>query len=578
MNLAGSIRSVGKKTSFFLNLRQPMRKVPHDTSDVPETTKVFSIPTERLDWQTTELISLLRAGRDFVHILDGEKLQSTIVHFLADKYQVNPLAFFLTGEQPSRFQLTKVRGAKIQAFQFDCTKPQLLEKIKKGLPFYVAGVKAKSRGFEQFVTGHKGLAQLQSQIWIPLVVKKDVIGLLMLGRRAAGTAFTVYDLAFLKQTADFASACINTCNIYERRTREKEVLEKKLGKLSMLYNIGRAMTFIEELKGLLGYILRQALRITGAEKGSIMLYNNEASVLQVRVVEGLKDAEVQERINNMEIPTRSFKPGEGVAGEVFSKGEPIRLNNIKQDVRFLDPEKSYVKSIVCIPLIAFGDIIGVINVTNKENEKPFSKSDEEMLQAVADQAAAAVNKAQLMEAATTDSLTGLHVRRFFMAKLSDERRRAERYSKPFSIVMVDIDHFKSVNDNYGHSIGDSVLKGVSGLLRKSVRDIDLAARYGGEEFVLLLPETNKEKAQQSAERLRNGVDLMKVGNLPHVTISLGVATYPDDGDEGKRLINKADVALYHAKETGRNKVVAYSDELGSLRKRIAKGLKKGIFK
>ena len=275
----------------------------------------------------------------------------------------------------------------------------------------------------------------------------------------------------------------------------------------------------------------------------------------------MRDRVYQRKINNSEIRCKSFKPGEGIAGRVFQTGRPMVVDKAREDELFIEPDASYVRSIACIPMLVYSDVIGVINVTNKLDETGFSDEDVELLKAVADQAAIAINKAQLWEMAVTDSLTGLYVRRYFIVKLQEELHRAERYNKGFSIVMADLDRFKNVNDSYGHTAGDRVLKLVAKFLQKNIRDVDILSRYGGEEFVFLLPEADKEEAYTVSERLRRKLSQLQFDDLPGITISLGIASYPDDSDDIDRLIKKADAALYTAKQSGRNKVVVYEEEM-----------------
>jgi len=124
--------------------------------------------------------------------------------------------------------------------------------------------------------------------------------------------------------------------------------------------------------------------------------------------------------------------------------------------------------------------------------------------------------------------------------------------------MADLDRFKAINDTFGHTAGDQVLKAVGDYLHGSIRDVDSVGRYGGEEFVMLLPETDKASARGLSERLRKGIAAMELGNLPQITISMGVATFPEDGRTVDELLQKADAALYAAKKKGRNRVVGYS--------------------
>jgi diguanylate cyclase (GGDEF)-like protein len=284
------------------------------------------------------------------------------------------------------------------------------------------------------------------------------------------------------------------------------------------------MNYISDLKSLLQYILSQAVEITAAEKGSIMLYDLESDRLMIRVLAGMADTAYQEKVNNNEIKCRTFKPGEGIAGRVYLTAKPMVVNNIRDDDLFVESESSYVSSIACIPMVVYNDVIGVINVTNKRGEKDFSDEDVQMLKAVADQAAVAVNKAQLWDMAVTDSLTGLYVRRYFMVKFQEELHRADRYNKILSIVMADIDRFKKINDTYGHDVGDKVLQTIGKFFQKNIRDVDIIARYGGEEFIVMIPEADREAAYCMAERLREKFSEIDLGELPNITISLGIVS------------------------------------------------------
>jgi diguanylate cyclase (GGDEF)-like protein len=389
----------------------------------------------------------------------------------------------------------------------------------------------------------------------------DLIGLVAVGPHTAELPDDDNLRQFLKKLCAHAAVCIHNCRLYEMREKEKEDLDRTLYNLSLLYDIGRAMTHISDLKSLLKYILNQAIAVTHAEKGSIMLHDPDTDRLSIRVLAGLEDKVYQERVNNNEITCRSFLPGEGVAGRVFQSGEPIFINETGGDTAFVESSSSFVQSIACIPMRVYNETIGVINVTNKKGDAGFIPEDIEMLSAVADQAAVSISKAQLWEMAVNDSLTGLHVRRYFMVRFQEEVSRTERYDKTLSVVMADLDYFKAVNDTFGHTAGDKVLKAVGEYLHGSIRDVDCVGRYGGEEFILLLPETEKAAAQRLAERLRKGIAVLDLGNLPKVTISMGIASFPEDGKNADELLLKADAALYEAKNKGRNRVVGYSEDI-----------------
>lgn len=159
--------------------------------------------------------------------------------------------------------------------------------------------------------------------------------------------------------------------------------------------------------------------------------------------------------------------------------------------------------------------------------------------------------------AITDALTGLYNRRRFHDVLTSEHERAKRYGTPFSLVMLDIDHFKKINDTYGHNVGDAVLKEVSGILLNSIRDIDTASRYGGEEFMIILPSTDRVQSRIVAERMREAIEQHDFAGIDSkISVSIGISGMPDAKvDNEEKLIRCADFAMYRAKQLGRNRTV-----------------------
>ena len=509
--------------------------------------------------QPDEQTEILKSCRKLSNILDPEDLYAVFADIIEKKVAINELAIFHFRKKDDALKLVFSKGLGELNFQIPKNESGLWKSILGGEVFAVsddAGNLLFSNEFEKL-----GLEALQSTLWAPLGMDDELVGLVTFGSKGAGQPFDDTDLYFLQQISAHAAVCFNTCHLYKKRQKEKEDLDKTLQNLSLLYSIGKAMNYISDLKKLLQFILGQAIEITSAEKGSLMLYDMETDLLNIRVLAGLEDHSFQEKVNNNEIECRNFKPGEGIAGRVFLNAKPIVVNNIKEDGVFVDSDASYVRSIACIPMIVYNDVIGVINVTNKRHGKEFTDDDVEMLRAVADQAAVAINKAQLWDMAVTDSLNGLYVRRYFMVKLQEELVRAERYNNILSIVMADLDGFKNINDSYGHDAGDRVLNAVGKFLQQNIRDVDVVARYGGDEFVIMIPEAAEDAAYILSERLRKQFAALKFDNLPQITISLGIATYPFDGKDLEDLIKKGDSAMYAAKKTGRNKVVKYTPDI-----------------
>ncbi len=193
----------------------------------------------------------------------------------------------------------------------------------------------------------------------------------------------------------------------------------------------------------------------------------------------------------------------------------------------------------------------------------MDQEDGRLLESLVVLASLALENAKLyretQDLAVTDGLTKLLLRRVLLEKLDQELHRAKDKDSPLSLVLLDIDHFKSVNDTYGHPAGDAVLREVAARVKRSVRDVDVCGRYGGEEFMVLLPQTPLEGALLVAERIREAVKAKPFelrGEERRITVSLGVAVYPLHSDNGRALIEASDEALYKSKENGRDRVTA----------------------
>jgi diguanylate cyclase (GGDEF)-like protein len=254
--------------------------------------------------------------------------------------------------------------------------------------------------------------------------------------------------------------------------------------------------------------------------------------------------------------------GEGISGHVADTGEALLIPDVEKDPRFRrrNHERYYTHSALSAPLRIHGNVMGVINVNNKRNRKPFTRKDLGLVEAIAGHAAVALFNAKRFEEtlrlAQRDSLTGLSNHGHFWSVMHVELERAARYGRELSLVMLDIDHFKEFNDGHGHLGGDEALAGVADTIGQLSRVHDIAARYGGEEFAVLLPETGTEGATAFAEKLRKSIASQSFGGAGagEITVSAGVATYPADGTEAGAIVEVADARLYEAKAEGRDRV------------------------
>jgi diguanylate cyclase (GGDEF)-like protein len=217
------------------------------------------------------------------------------------------------------------------------------------------------------------------------------------------------------------------------------------------------------------------------------------------------------------------------------------------------------------------NIIGYIYLDTDSIINNFSADSGNICKILAKMAYILVDNYNLKIVSTIDKLTKLYTRKYFEAALQNEIAYAERETAEFSVIMIDIDKFKTVNDRFGHQKGDEILQGVSGIIINSLRKGDIAARYGGEEIIILLPNTGEEEGIGVAEKIRKKIENARLLGLHNpLTISLGVAAYPKHSNWAKDLIEKADQALYHAKENGRNKSSIYREDMSNTTKRIDK--------
>ena len=334
-------------------------------------------------------------------------------------------------------------------------------------------------------------------------------------------------------------------------------LGKRVRELAIINEVTKTVSFMGDLGKTLDAILSRGVQALYAQRGSLfMLDEKYGELIDQTVVYGYEKED--EKINKDLID--SFKNGNGIAGEVYTSGKAKLITNIRKEksFEFKDGESNTIKSMICVPLTIKDTPIGVMNIVNKVAGK-FNNDDLQIALTMANQAAVVIEKARLYNLATVDGLTGLVVRRHFQAKMEEEFKRAKRYNKHLSYLMTDIDHFKKFNDTYGHQTGDAVLREVAKIVRKSVRETDIAARYGGEEFCVILPETEPEGAVQFAERLRKSVEsatfIGAQGEELKVTISIGVSSIPyTDPENAEAMIKLADDSLYVCKKNGRNRV------------------------
>jgi diguanylate cyclase (GGDEF)-like protein len=318
-----------------------------------------------------------------------------------------------------------------------------------------------------------------------------------------------------------------------------------------LFEIGKLVGSDLDPGVLLARISELICEMIGAQSCSVMLLDAARGRLLAKAAYGLRT----ERVH-----TLSFAVGEGIAGWVVREKEPALIVDADSDPRFvrLPDQLTPIASMVCVPLLARGEAIGVVSATAPE-PNAFDEHDLEMLRFIAATIALDVENVRLHRVAVTDVLTGAYNREFMAQRLPIEIETALSHEQPLSVAMVDVDHFKDINDRYGHDAGDEVLAEIARRLRSAIRGGDVLIRYGGEEFVVLLPRADAGKAWEVGERMRArvAVKTIEVGGIDHmIRISVGIAQMRGGktGESPNELVRRADAAMYQAKKAGRNRV------------------------
>jgi diguanylate cyclase (GGDEF)-like protein len=316
-----------------------------------------------------------------------------------------------------------------------------------------------------------------------------------------------------------------------------------------LFEIGKLIGSDLDPGILLSRIAELICQLIDAKACSVMLLDADRKRLLAKAAYGLRT----ERMH-----TLSFAVGEGVAGWVVERGTPALIADVAEDSRFitLPANQTPIAAMICVPLLARGERVGVVTATS-DRPNAFDTNHLELVRFISTTIALDIENVRLHRVAVTDPLTGAYNREFLMQRLPQEIEAAVDRDRTLSVAMVDVDHFKAVNDQHGHGVGDVVLAEVARRLRSAIRNGDLLVRYGGEEFLVVLPKADAGRAWEVGERMRQRVceRAFDVGDglALLLRISVGIAQWRM-GETMPDLIERADVAMYGAKHAGRNRV------------------------
>ena len=347
--------------------------------------------------------------------------------------------------------------------------------------------------------------------------------------------------------------------IERRRSPVLRPEQREAGEVAVFHELGKALTSSLQLDQVLRTIMEKIDEFLHPDTWSMLLVDEAKQELYFELAIG-KNAHTLKDVR--------IKMGQGIAGWVAENQQAVIVPDVSQDTRFFgrvdEKTKMETHSIVAVPVRYRDHCLGVIELINCVEREGFIERDLSLLEALADFAAIALENARhvkrIHELTITDDCTSLYNARHMDFILETEIYRSQRYGYEFSVVFIDLDHFKAINDTHGHLVGSKLLAEVGQIVKSACRRIDFAFRYGGDEFVIVLPQASKENAFVVARRLHKLIGetrwLNNEGLDVHFTASIGVASYPTDAKSKVELLHLADEAMYAIKNTTRNGVAA----------------------
>jgi diguanylate cyclase (GGDEF)-like protein len=354
-----------------------------------------------------------------------------------------------------------------------------------------------------------------------------------------------YSSEFLRKSEVRLLKLFDTLN---QRTSE---LEKTQARLEVIYENSRTLASLLDPDGVIKEIMRILGGVLRYETYAIIIKDKEGHhFFRARCIKNQKNFHVKQ------FPLTS----DDLIAKVMETGESVRVSDCRGRTDY-SPLSDSTSALMLVPMTSHGHNIGVLMAEGEAIDQ-FTEREGQLFSIVARSASMALENAELHkrteELTIIDELTETFNYRYFVQKLQEEKRRALRYTVPLSLIMVDLDWFKKLNDSYGHEVGNIVLKDISGIIKKCIRDVDLFARYGGEEFAVILPQTGVGEAHRIGERIRDQIekaviDAGSAGKL-RVTVSVGISSFPENGKSQEELVSAADQALYRAKGEGKNLV------------------------
>jgi diguanylate cyclase (GGDEF)-like protein len=476
---------------------------------------------------------LYDAGQAVLSTFDLDEVLQRILAIARDYFHLRNVAIMLLDQQSKQLYVRSQIGwdegqdkARLELGQ-GITGAAALKKQ----PVYAPDVSKDRRYF-------CSAKSTRSELAIPLMVRDEVVGVL----DCQSDRLDHFD----PETIDLLTLFSNQASIALQNARLYSLEQQRARQLQAINAIAQQTTAVLDLEELLGTVCGMIQRAFGVSHVSLFLRDEQDLVL--RAHHGLLTPRIPlgGRFPASDEPWASLLTNGRTAMECNTRSAAA--------LTFFTESASCMR----IPLVSFGQTVGVLALDSSEHDA-FRDGDLQSLESVADICATAIQNAHYVERvkqlAYLDGLTGIFNRRFFELRIMEEIERARRYGTGMAVIMADIDQFKRLNDEFGHVLGDEVLRQASSLFNQQLRKIDVVCRYGGEEFGILLTQTDAAQALRVAEKLRKSVEVWQFPGVPRtVTISAGAAAFPEHGTTRDELVKAADAALYAAKQAGRNRI------------------------
>ena len=486
-----------------------------------------------------------KIGQVTIQTFDLKQFLADIVHLIHDEFGYYHVAFHTYEKRSEQLELAAYAGVE-KPFCPIGKKHSILNGVM-GLVIR-SGQMYCANDISKEPEKRETLSQTKSFLALPVKRDEQNLGALLIESTRLNQ-FESTDMDIFSQIAEQIGYTIANAELYQQKTSAHNLLLN-------LNSLGREIYATFDLKKIFETVIHKLPIYLNCRLCSIFFYYPEQHQLQL-MAHNLPDL--------LASPLLLSQTDNTLMNRVISLKRSLYITDIEKDLGLPKRPQYQTKSFINMLLQHHERIIGIVNLTDKLDRAPFSEEEFYLVHSFCEHLANAILNSEkyqeILELSIRDGLSGLFVHRYFQEVLSKEISRSQRDGLPLSLIILDFDHFKQFNDRYGHQVGDIILREIAVLIRKEIREHDVACRYGGEEFGLILPATSLWQATALANRLREKIaaHVIDIGSLKlSITVSQGVTEYRPD-TEKDAFIKQADTALYQAKRDGRNQVAAYCD-------------------